>query len=86
MTDCGREVESYEVPWGEAHDPAEVERRLRAGGIDAVTVVHSETSTGVLNPLPEIAEAVRSAESASGEEILLLGTAGGVQRMERPGV
>ena len=50
VTDCGREVESYEVPWGEAHDPAEVERRLRAGGIDAVTVVHSETSTGVLNP------------------------------------
>lgn len=72
VTDCGREVESYEVPWGEAHDPAEVERRLRAGGIDAVTVVHSETSTGVLNPLSEIAAAVRAAEAATGEEILLL--------------
>jgi aspartate aminotransferase-like enzyme len=59
-------------PWGEAHDPAEVERRLRAGGFDAVTVVHSETSTGVLNPLGEIAEAVRAAETATGEEILLL--------------
>ncbi|HEX6924923.1 MAG TPA: alanine--glyoxylate aminotransferase family protein [Longimicrobiaceae bacterium] len=72
VTDCGKEVESYEVPWGEAHDPQEVERRLRRGGFDAVTVVHSETSTGVLNPLKEIAEAVRAAERTTGEEILLL--------------
>lgn len=69
---CGREVESYEVEWGSAHDPSEVERRLAGGGIDAVTVVHSETSTGVLNPLPQIAEAVRAAERRSGEDILLL--------------
>lgn len=72
VTDCGREGETYAVPWGEAHDPAEVERRLRAGGFDAVTVVHSETSTGVLNPLAEIAGAVRRAEAATGEEVLLL--------------
>lgn len=72
VRDCGREVEAYEVPWGEAHDPAEVARRLGAGGFDAVTVVHSETSTGVLNPLADIAEAVGSAEQAGGEEILLL--------------
>lgn len=70
--DCGKEGESYEVAWGEAHDPAEVERRLRSGGFDAVTVVHSETSTGVLSPLREIAEAVRAAERSTGEEILLL--------------
>jgi aspartate aminotransferase-like enzyme len=49
---CGREVETYEAPPGECHDPDEVLRRLRAGGCDAVTVVHSETSTGVLDPLP----------------------------------
>jgi predicted phosphoserine aminotransferase len=72
VPDCGREADTYAVEWGEAHDPAEVERRLRQGGFDAVTVVHSETSTGVLNPLREIAEAVRSAEAATGEEILLL--------------
>ncbi len=72
VADCGREVEAYEVEWGEAHDPAEVERRLTTGSFDAVTVVHSETSTGVLNPLPEIAEAVRAAEARTGEEILLL--------------
>jgi aspartate aminotransferase-like enzyme len=72
VPDCGREAETYEVAWGEAHDPHEVERRLRDGGFDAVTIVHSETSTGVLNPLAEIAEAVRSAERATGDEILLL--------------
>ena len=72
VADCGREVETYEVPWGHAHLPEEVERRLRAGGFDAVTVVHSETSTGVLNPLAEIAEGVRNAERANGEEIFVL--------------
>jgi aspartate aminotransferase-like enzyme len=72
VTDCGREAESYAVEWGEAHSPEEVERRLRAGGFDSVTLAHSETSTGVLNPLPEIAEAVRAAEKATGEEIFLL--------------
>lgn len=72
VTDCGREVETYEVEWGEAHDPAEVERRLASGDCDAVTVVHSETSTGILNPLSEIADAVRAAERRRGEEILLL--------------
>jgi aspartate aminotransferase-like enzyme len=72
VTDCGREAVTYEVAWGESHEPAEVERRLLEGGFDAVTVVHSETSTGVLNPLPEIAEAVRSAENRLGEEIHVL--------------
>lgn len=89
--DCGKETESYEVAWGEAHTAEEVERRLRAGGFDAVTVVHSETSTGVLNPLPEIAAAVRSAEKATGEEILLLvdgvtSVAGGVVEADGWGI
>ena len=70
--DCGREVDSYEVAPGEAHAPEEVYRRLRDGGFDAVTVVHSETSTGVLDPLVELAAAVRQAEREAGEEILLL--------------
>ena len=69
---CGREEETSLVPAGEAHAPEEVLRRLREGGFDAVTVVHSETSTGVLEPLAEIAEAVREAERATGDEILLL--------------
>jgi len=72
VADCGREVETYEVAPGQCHDPDELHRRLRGGGFDAVTVVHSETSTGVLNPLAGLAEAVRRAEAECGEEILLL--------------
>ena len=72
VTDCGREGESYTVEWGQVNAPEEVEQRLRVGGFDAITVVHSETSTGVLNPLKEIAQAVRSAEQSTGEEILIL--------------
>jgi aspartate aminotransferase-like enzyme len=72
VTECGREAERYEVAAGHAHAPGEVFDRLRRGGFDAVTVVHSETSTGVLGPLVEIAEAVRRAEQESGDEILLL--------------
>jgi aspartate aminotransferase-like enzyme len=72
VTDCGRQGERYDVPAGHAHTPDAVFERLRGGGFDAVTVVHSETSTGVLDPLTEIAEAVRRAETETGEEILLL--------------
>jgi aspartate aminotransferase-like enzyme len=72
VADCGREVETYEVAWGEAHDADELHRRLRPGGFDAVTLAHSETSTGVLNPLRDLAEAVRAAERETGGEILLL--------------
>ena len=72
VADCGREGETYEVAMGHAHTPDEVYARLRTGGFDAITVVHSETSTGVLDPLTEISEAVRRAEGETGEEILLL--------------
>ncbi len=56
----GKEADSLAVPWGEAIDPDQVRRTLRrsAAGYEAVTVVHCETSTGVLNPLAEIARAV----------------------------
>lgn len=84
VTACGREAAEYAVAWGEAHDADEVERLLLADtACDAVTVVHSETSTGVLNPLREIAAAVRLVEERKGREILLLvdgvTSVGGVQ-------
>lgn len=61
---CGREVEVLEVPWGGVHDPDAVAARLAGGGYDAVTVVHSETSTGALNPVEEIARVVHGASGA----------------------
>lgn len=55
---CGFEVDELEIPWGEAHDPAEVAARLEAGSYDAVTMAHSETSTGVLNDVKALAEVI----------------------------
>ena len=46
-----------EVPMGEAIDPDNVEEILKThSDIAAVALVHCETSTGVLNPIKEIAE------------------------------
>lgn len=52
------EVERLEVDWGKAIKPEMVKNALEKGGFDAVTVVHNETSTGVMSPLEDIATAV----------------------------
>jgi alanine-glyoxylate transaminase/serine-glyoxylate transaminase/serine-pyruvate transaminase len=56
---CGAEVQRIDVPWGKPVLPDMVEQALAAQGqVKAVGVVHAETSTGVLSPLPEIAQIV----------------------------
>ncbi|RMH20061.1 MAG: alanine--glyoxylate aminotransferase family protein [Gemmatimonadetes bacterium] len=57
--DLGRDVDVLEVPWGEAIDPGAVADRVSSGRYQVVTVVHNETSTGVINRVDRIAEAVR---------------------------
>ena len=49
----GASVTRVDVEWGRACDPARLEAAL-AGGADLVTMVHAETSTGVLNPVGEM--------------------------------
>jgi predicted phosphoserine aminotransferase len=56
---CGFQVDEIEVPWGAAHDASTVTEQLARGTYDAVTMVHSETSTGVLNHVRRLAAAVR---------------------------
>lgn len=51
---CGKEGESLQVAWGKHIDPRDLDRALAGGKFDAVTLIHNETSTGVMNPLPEI--------------------------------
>lgn len=46
-------------PWGKPIDPEAVKESLEKHQYRAVTIVHNETSTGVTNPLPEIASVVR---------------------------
>lgn len=60
----GRSADRLDVPWGRAVDPDLVRRALRRKRYEAVTVVHNETSTGVINPVAEIARAVREESDA----------------------
>ncbi len=73
MTDCGafskrwaqiaqangKEVEVIKVEMGQATTPEMVDEKLAQGGFDAVAITHNETSTGVMNPLKEIAAVVK---------------------------
>jgi len=52
----GADVRRLDVEWGRAVDPQAVRAALRDGA-DLVACVHAETSTGVLNPVKEIAAA-----------------------------
>lgn len=56
---CGKDAEALEVEWGEPITAEMVDKKLAQGGFDALTLIHNETSTGVLNPLADIAAAVR---------------------------
>ncbi|OWU83984.1 2-aminoethylphosphonate--pyruvate aminotransferase [Oceanicola sp. 22II-s10i] len=58
----GKSVETLEFGETEAVDPARLATHLAANpGITMVAVVHLETTTGLLNPLPEIAATVADA-------------------------
>ncbi|MGH9313078.1 MAG: pyridoxal-phosphate-dependent aminotransferase family protein [Vicinamibacterales bacterium] len=55
----GAEVTRLDVEWGRACDPAAVRRALDSSRAELVAVVHAETSTGVLNPLADVARIAR---------------------------
>lgn len=58
---CGGKAIRVEAPWGECIQPEAVEQALaRSGPVKAVAVVHAETSTGVHQPLVDIAALCRS--------------------------
>ncbi|PYJ80956.1 MAG: aminotransferase, partial [Verrucomicrobia bacterium] len=51
---CGKNAEPLQVEWGKHIDQKNVDHALASGKFDTVTLIHNETSTGVMNPLPEI--------------------------------
>lgn len=71
---CGKEVDRLEVEWGQAHDPHQVAKVLSQGGYDAVTLSHSETSTGALQDLEGIASVVSQHE----DTVLLVDSVTGI--------
>lgn len=55
----GLPADQLSVEWGQPNLPEQVQKALATGKYDTVTLVHNETSTGVMNPLAEIAGVVR---------------------------
>jgi len=53
---CGRDVDRYEVAWGQVHAIPQLEERFSMRKYVAITVVHSETSTGALNDVRSISD------------------------------
>ena len=49
-------ADKHEVEWGKAVTPEMVDSYLSTGKYDVMTVTHNETSTGIMNPVEEIAE------------------------------
>jgi predicted phosphoserine aminotransferase len=70
----GLQADALEVDWGRGHTADMLKHALSRGIYDAVTVVHSETSTGALNPIRELAEVTRDA----GDVVLLVDSVSGM--------
>ncbi|MBC7790238.1 MAG: alanine--glyoxylate aminotransferase family protein [Anaerolineae bacterium] len=71
---CGLDAVSLEVPLGAGHTCEMLEGALGTGDYDAVTIVHSETSTGVLNPIAELREVTH----AAGDILFLVDSVSGI--------
>ena len=52
---CGIEAEGLRVDWGSPILPEAIDAKLATGEFDTLTLVHNETSTGMMNPLEDIA-------------------------------
>src|ERR1700730_9586030 len=52
---CGKAAEGLQVDWGSPIRAELIDAKLATGEFDALTLIHNETSTGVMSPLAEIA-------------------------------
>jgi aspartate aminotransferase-like enzyme len=52
-------ADKVEAEWGKATTPEIVDQYLSTGKYDVFTITHNETSTGIMNPVEEIAEVRR---------------------------
>ena len=56
---CGKDAGELKAEWGQPILPEMVKAALSTGEYDAITLVHNETSCGMMNPLKEIMDVVR---------------------------
>ena len=66
----GIPCDKLEIEFGQAHTPEMLADALKKADYDTVSVVHSETSTGVLNPIKELTEVAR----AAGDVVMVIDT------------
>jgi aspartate aminotransferase-like enzyme len=52
----GVPADKHEAEWGHPTTPDVVDKYLSTGKYDVMTITHNETSTGIMNPVEEIAE------------------------------
>jgi aspartate aminotransferase-like enzyme len=52
---CGKQAEALQVDWGSPIRAEALDKKLASGNFDALTIIHNETSTGVMSPLAEVA-------------------------------
>ena len=52
---CGKQADALQVDWGSPIRAEAIDKKLATGEFDALTLIHNETSTGVMSPLAEIA-------------------------------
>ncbi len=52
---CGKAAEGLKVEWGQPIRAEAIDAKLATGQFDALTLIHNETSTGVMSSLVEIA-------------------------------
>jgi len=55
----GAKLRRIDVEWGRAVDPQRLREELKREGADVIGMVHAETSTGVKNPVKELAAIAR---------------------------
>jgi alanine-glyoxylate transaminase/serine-glyoxylate transaminase/serine-pyruvate transaminase len=58
---CGAKVTRVEAPWGQIIDPQQIAAALKKTRPKLIAIVHAETSTGVLTPVPEISKLAHDA-------------------------
>src|ERR1044072_6452001 len=52
---CGKQADALQVDWGSPIRAEAIDKELATGEFAALTVIHTDTSTGVMSPLAEIA-------------------------------
>jgi len=56
---CDKEAVALQVEWGQPIRGEQLRTALQAGGFDAVTLIHNETSTGVMSDIKEISAVMK---------------------------